>query len=560
MSLTLSLLPGVVYAQEFGTCERSLAEQYLDINNVRARIVNTGGLFYRGEPHVYEVPNGSGSNAIFAGALWIGGLIDGDLRLSAARYNNNELWAGPLDDLGHPPTDCKVYDRIYKVSSSEIETYATTGVATADMRQWPTGLGAPTVDANGNAIDLMDLPLSVRQDRVVDLSNGERPLVRGNQSLWWVMNDRGNKHNSTDTLPMGIEVHAYAFAASGRSGISHNTTFYNFRIFNRNSGPINEAYIGVFLDTDLGDFSDDYVGSDSTLGMGFTYNADNFDGGGEGYGTPPPALGIMFVEGPDADDDLVDNDRDGEVDEPVERLRTTTMGTYNSGGGVTQDPTTGAHYYTYMQAQWKDGKPYTLGGNGRDFSNIPTHWFFSGDPVTSEFWSEMNSDGLGTRIKSGDRRWFISSGPFSLGAGEDTDFTFAIVWSLGKDHLDSVTELKEAAAAIQSTFDADGFNNHFTYSETPVLRVPNLSAALAANFPEPFSESTTIRYRVPHLADVQLVVLDVLGREVTVLVSESKDAGEYSVTFDGTGLPSGVYFYRIEIGHASATRSMMLVK
>ena len=65
---------------------------------------------------------------------------------------------------------------------------------------------------------------------------------------------------------------------------------------------------------------------------------------------------------------------------------------------------------------------------------------------------------------------------------------------------------------------------------------------------------------VPDFANVQLVVLDVLGKEVSVLVREPQDEGEYSVTFDGTDLPSGVYFYRIEIGHASATRSMMLVK
>ena len=279
-------------AQEYGTCSRSLGEAYLDVNNVRARIVNTGGLFYRGEPHVYEVPIHSGSNAIFAAALWIGGMIDGDLRMSAARYGNNELWAGPLDDSGNPPKDCNVYDRIYKVSSSDIYTYGTTGVASADMRDWPTGLGAPTLDAEGNEIDLMDLPLSARRDRKIDLLSGERPVVFGNQSIWWVMNDRGNVHNATDTEPMGIEVHGHAFAASERSGISHNTTLYNFRIFNRNPLPITEAYVGVFLDTDLGDFADDYIGSDSTLGMGYTYNADNFDGGGEGYGTPPPALGV----------------------------------------------------------------------------------------------------------------------------------------------------------------------------------------------------------------------------------------------------------------------------
>jgi len=560
MSLTLSPLPGVVYAQEFGTCERSLAEQYLNINNVRARILNTGVLFYRGEPHVYEVPIHSGSNAIFAGAVWIGGIMDGKLRMSAARYGNYELWAGPLDELGNPPEDCKVYDRIFKVSTSDIETYETTGIASDDLRDWPTGLGAPTVDAEGNEIDLMDVPLSARRDRVINLAASELPEVLGNQSIWWVMNDRGNEHNSTHTLPMGIEVHGHAFAASNPSEIPNNTTLYNFRIFNRNVLPVTRAYIGVWLDTTLGDFDDDYIGSDSTLGMGYVYNADNEDGGGEGYGTPPPALGVLFMEGPNADDDLVDNDHDGEVDEPGERLRATMVGWHNSGGGVTEDPRRAAHYYQYMQGMWKDGKLFTYGGNGRDFSNIPTHNVFSGDPVTSEFWSEMNSDGLGTRREPGDRRLFISSGPFTLGAGKDIDFTVAIVWAIGEDHLDSVTELKTAALKVKRAFDKGFWNSTVSFPRNSVLRVPNLSAGLADNYPEPFSDRTTIRYRVPDFAFVRLLILDVLGREVTVLVREPKDAGEYSATFDGTDLPSGVYFYRIEIGHASATRSMMLVK
>jgi len=200
--LTLLLAPTSGLAQQIGTCTRSQGEAYLDINDVRARIVNTGGLLYRGVPHIYEVPAGSGKHAIFAGALWIGGMIDGELRLSAARYGNNELWAGPLDDSGNPPEDCNVYDRIYNVSSSDISSYGTTGVASADMRDWPTGLGAPTVDADGNEIDLMDLPLSVRRDRIIDLSSGERPLVFGNQSVWWVMNDRGNVHNSKGSTPI----------------------------------------------------------------------------------------------------------------------------------------------------------------------------------------------------------------------------------------------------------------------------------------------------------------------------------------------------------------------
>ncbi|MCH8244773.1 MAG: T9SS type A sorting domain-containing protein [Bacteroidetes bacterium] len=529
-------------------------------NNVRARIPNTGGLFYRGQPSVYEVPRFSGTNAIFAGSIWIGGLVDGSLRVAAARYTQTEMWAGPIDDSGNPPENCNEYDHVYSVRRIDIGDYEASGLITEDLRLWPTGLGAPTLDANGNQIDLMSQLLSNRVSRRINLAAGERPAIRGDQSIWWVMNDRGNEHKSTDTPPLGIEVHGHAFAAYYPTSAINNATLYHYRIFNKNAVPITEAYVGVFLNVDLGDFDDDYIGADTSRGMGFVYNGDNFDDNQWGYGTAPPALGSMFLQGPVADSDLKDNDGDGLVDEQGERLRTTTIGYWQGGGGYDTGPTSGEQYYQYLMGEWRDGRHFTFGGDARNFSSTPTNFVFPGDPVTREFWSEMNVDGLGTPNEPGDRIFFISSGPFSIDPGENTDFTFAIVWARGRDHLDSVIELRKAADHVRSAFELGAWDNPILIPEDPVPAAPNLSAALADNFPEPFSEKTTIRYRVPHLADVHLVVLDVLGREVTVLVSEPQGVGDYSISFNGTDLPSGVYFYRIEIGHASATRSMMLVK
>ena len=123
-----------------------------------------------------------------------------------------------------------------------------------------------------------------------------------------------------------------------------------------------------------------------------------------------------------------------------------------------------------------------------------------------------------------------------------------------------MTELKTAASKVQRAFDKGFWNSTVSFPRISKPEVPNLSAALADNFPEPFSERTTIKYRVPDFAFVRLVILDVLGREVAELVREPQGVGDYSVSFNGTDLPSGVYFYRIEMDHASATRSMMLVK
>ncbi len=216
-------------AQRVGTCTSPLGEAYLDIGNVRTRIFNNGGLFWRGGPSVYEVPKGGGVNAIFNSVLWVGGLVGGELRVAAARYGGYDFWAGPLDDNGESPDDCSEYDRLYKVSRSDIDDYEATGAATSDLREWPTGLGAPTYAAPGNGLDddgdgevdeeggeviaLLDEPLAGRKDRVIDLAAGERPAILGDQSIWWVMNDRGN-HNGISP-PIGLEVHALAFCIQG---------------------------------------------------------------------------------------------------------------------------------------------------------------------------------------------------------------------------------------------------------------------------------------------------------------------------------------------------------
>lgn len=388
-------------ARQVGTCPRSLGEAYLDINNVRARILNTGGLFYRGEPSVYEVPRGSGIHSIFALSTWFAGRIEGELRASAARNGRDEMWAGPLDDAGNPPADCGEYDRLYKVSKNDIEAYVRDGTITEDLRDWPTGLGAPTRDPDGNLVSLSTVSFKDRRDRKIKLSDGERPAIMGDQSIWWVMNDRGNVHAFTGLPPLGIEVHGLAFAAARGADFVNNTTLYTLRIFNKNDVVIEDAFIGIYVDSDLGNFADDFVGSDSLRNMGYTYNADDDDNTSRGYGIGPPALGVIFLDGPPAETDKIDNDRNGIVDEAGERLTTSCVGWFSGDGAPNGDPQFGLHYYNYLRCRWVDGSRYTVGDFGFHSSAFPTNFIWSGDPGTSSFWSEMNYDGLGSSHDSG---------------------------------------------------------------------------------------------------------------------------------------------------------------
>ena len=83
---------------------------------------------------------------------------------------------------------------------------------------------------------------------------------------------------------------------------------------------------------------------------------------------------------------------------------------------------------------------------------------------------------------------------------------------------------------------------------------------LDQNYPNPFNPSTAIEYRVAASFNVRLAVYDILGREVAELVNDVQPAGSYRVTFDATGLTSGMYIYRLEVGGDVITKSMMLMK
>jgi len=103
----------------------------------------------------------------------------------------------------------------------------------------------------------------------------------------------------------------------------------------------------------------------------------------------------------------------------------------------------------------------------------------------------------------------------------------------------------------------------YQLSPTPVVDRPNnlpVHYSLQQNYPNPFNPSTTIGYQLPTNAFVVLKLYDVLGREVETLVNERETAGNRSVRFSASNLPSGVYFYRLEAGTYHDTKKLVLLK
>jgi len=84
--------------------------------------------------------------------------------------------------------------------------------------------------------------------------------------------------------------------------------------------------------------------------------------------------------------------------------------------------------------------------------------------------------------------------------------------------------------------------------------------SLSQNYPNPFNPVTNLEFGISDLGFVSLKVYDMLGKELVTLVNEKLSPGKYKVEFDGSGLPSGVYFYRLTAGEFTETKRMMLVK
>ena len=108
----------------------------------------------------------------------------------------------------------------------------------------------------------------------------------------------------------------------------------------------------------------------------------------------------------------------------------------------------------------------------------------------------------------------------------------------------------------------DGGVPHGNGGDNPILSnnlIPDVFA-LKQNYPNPFNPTTNIQFDLPNDVKVSVKVYDVTGKEVAVLVNEFKKAGSYIVSFNGSKLSSGVYFYKIEAGTFSDIKRMVLIK
>ena len=556
--IAMILLVPAAVAQQVGNCELGEAEAILDGNNVRALILNTGGLFWKGDNRLYEVPAGSGIQAIFAMDLVIGGIVDDELRFAGAAGSFGEFWPGPLDEDGNPPADCTVYDRIWNVSLEDVARYNTTGETTSDLLDWPIELGAPVLDGDG-------------VEGNYNLDAGDRPALIGSETAFWVMNDLGNDHRWGGTDPIGLEIRATASAFSrvyvldrlgstfpfeeDLAGVLDHTTLYRYELIYRGESPLDSAFVGLWVFAQLGNGSDNYLGSLPDLGVGFLYNGDNDDeervlSSGEvlpGYGSSPPALGIAFTGG------------------PADRAMHTFLTWVSNSNPVNGNPSDAGDAYSYLRGEWRNGDRITYGGDGTDQSNQPTMYMYPELPPN--FWREEHRYPAGGRNNPGERFFLMSHGPFRLEPGESTTIDFAIVWTRGVNRHASVAKLQLDVPLLQAApLEPDSRLRTITLEEFEEMeQAPEPDGTLPDFYrfsatPNPAEGPILIRYDLPEPVAVRIALYDVLGRELRVIEEGEQSAGTYTTQLDGSGLPSGTYLIHLQFGNLSATKPITIFR
>ena len=503
--LASSLWAAPALAQTPGSCETGTAQAVLDESGVQASLFNTGGLFFGGTTtsgNGYIVPKETGNSPIFAATVWIGGKVGGEVRASFARYGRYRMWPGPLDEGATlpDPDDCSPYDRFWTLTVLDVLGYEQTGEASANLTEWPVGLGAPAVDANGQPV------VVTSRDQTINLAAGERPVISGTQMVFWVMNDVGNAHvksreGEVDSAPLGVEVAVTASAIVSDEDAFHQGTFYRYTVTNRNARPITDAFLGFWVDADLGDAGDDYVGVDTTRGMGFVYNNKDEDAV---YGQAPPAIGFDLLGGLSS------------APLSLKGFRFSTVST-------SEDT------YNQLRGLWIDGSPLRMKGFGYQTDGPITRWGYPGDPVTESFWSEVNNDGEGQDSPLGDRRFVVVAPGFELQPGAAETFELAVLFGQGADRLDSITQLRAASDRVQAAYE-DG--TLFAPRVTPLLATPQANAPAGDDRVlrdgELFFEWTEVpdaeRYQIelsrsPDFADAQEVLVE--GGRGLVTISDA---------------------------------------
>jgi len=381
----------------------------LDVNEIECFIQNVGPL---GENPAtggngFFYPKGQRERSIiYTAGLWVIGKLDGDIRSAVCQYATEFQPGMILPDGGADDATDPKY-KVYKYNKGD------------DIDQDALDQGCPSE-------------------------------VMGDQMLFSVYNDLASHAGVYTKAPIGVEVQQTAFGFN-RTGALGKTVFVRYRFINKNKDgkTLEDAYVGVFFDPDLGDAEDDATGCDPDLGIAYVYNGDDFD---NTYGAGPPALCSDFFQGPMVDapgETAVLPDGTEIPDKKILSMtsyfafiKNTTLA--GLGDPELESAQGATEAYFFVQGFRGNGETWDDPIAGRT-----TKFPLSGDPVAGTGWL-LRHITAPTDVRMGN-----ASGPFQLEPGIPQDVVVGLVIGDGPTNLASVQLMKYNDAQAQMAYNLD---------------------------------------------------------------------------------------------------------
>jgi hypothetical protein len=345
---------------------------YIESGELLMMVNNNGSFAYDrtalfGKSDGLHFPGVCPQTVMFAAGLWLGAKVGSEIRVSAAEYAY-DFRPGTMTGGAASPDDPRF--RVYKIRRGD------TRASNPDYLEWPYFDGAPTVKDFAGVDSLDDQGFRI-------------PLLLGDEAVWTVFNDAGMSAHDSDpgsgsSGPLGIEAQLYAYAYDS-TGDAGRIIFMIYTLINKGTNQLDSMHVAFWADPDVGYAGDDFVGCDTTINLGYSYNASAADAL---YGENPPAVGFAVLGG---------------------ESKMTAFSKYING----IDPSSASESWNYMKGLNLGGDPYINPATG-----LATTYAVSGDPVTATGDLDNNA---------ADRRYMATQGPSVLRPGDTLQVALAVL-------------------------------------------------------------------------------------------------------------------------------------
>ncbi|MTB53326.1 T9SS type A sorting domain-containing protein [Lewinella sp. W8] len=482
----------------------------------------------------------------FSASIWMGGRDEaGGVRVAGQRYaiqGETDFMPGPILPDGSPPDSATAaaWARQFYVERKAIERLREDflpdrrldATPDASLLGWPAR-GNPYFEET-QGFPLLDKDLApfidADGDGSYDPYRGDYPAIKGDRAVWWVINDLTPHIFSRSEVPLGFEWRIMVYGTDEEAPLLGQAVFFEITTTNYGEASMEEAYLGLWMDPDIGCFVDDVIRSHSEYDLAFAHNfaapdfqrcpaeVESFDT------TTNAALGVKVVDSPSGPDG-----------EPLglAKFMTATSGNCDYISALTS-PSGPENIYGRLRGYWSDGSALRFGGAG--------HWDSTTGPPTDHIFDQRETEAP---------EWFywrqcladamlLSVGPLKFAPGESHRATFALYAVMGLEFREERPEydtIYRASAVIQRAHE-ELVETRQAEAMSPYPPLDTLGEeSIFAPVPLPNPTSGPLQILNPSdQAIVQISVYDAAGRIVREVIGSS-----VLPELDLTGLPAGVY-------------------